>query len=377
MNVPRVVSTKLYMLIATAFAVATFASVATSANAATCPTRPLKTSPIRPSDIQYILPLGNLNPPDHTIPTDHIYLLLPEAVNGQIPIKNVYSPGDITVTSVGVSTYYQDSTKLAQDYSLEYNVCDQLTGSFGHISSLTKILTSKLTKWDRCQTYESNAVGNKIKQCSKQVKVTVRNGIKIGTVGGKVSHGLDLWTYDTRVNLRSRFVNPNRYSNINMFITTCPLNYYASGVQSQLRAKLGDETVPRTKPPLCGTFTADKAGTLRGNWFYGTAKDNPSGWKRELALVYNNRDGTTGAISVGGVFTSPSVHFFTPRTTGQINRAFETVTPSSTIYCYQSANNPDTQFLTQMTGPKTLRIEKQTGTCVAPYAFVSPTTYKR
>ena len=41
----------------------------------TAPTGPLvfRASPIEQSTIRWITPLGNLNPPDHTLPTDHIY----------------------------------------------------------------------------------------------------------------------------------------------------------------------------------------------------------------------------------------------------------------------------------------------------------------
>ncbi len=346
-------------------------------SAATCPAAPFKTAPMRNADFTNILPLGNFNPPDHTIPTDHVYFMLEQDENGNTEAKNVYAPGTITVTSVSSTTYYQDTTVLARDYSFTFGVCDQLTGRFGHLSSLTETLKAKLKNWDSCQTYESNAVGNKVKTCSKQVAIEMKNGIKIGTVGGRVSHALDLWTFDTRVNLRSKFANPNRYPNTDLFKTTCPIKYFTTTVRNRLTAKLGDLGAPRTKAPLCGTLTPDKAGTLRGNWFYGNAQDNPAGWKKELTLGYDNRDGRTGILSIGGIVASARTVRFSPRQSGTFNRAFETITPSTTKYCYQDQENSNVHFLIRLVDSRTLRIEKQQGPCQTPYTFNNPKTYRR
>jgi hypothetical protein len=303
--------------------------------------------------------------------------MLPQDGDGETPVRNVYAPGTLTVTSVSATTYYQDSTVLAKDYSFGFSVCDQLTGRFGHLSSLSEKLKAKLKTWDSCQEYESNAVGNRVKTCSKQVAIQVKNGVKIGTVGGRVAHALDLWTYDTRVNLRSKFVNPDRYIGTSLFTTTCPVKYFTSTVKTKLTAKLGDAGSPRTKAPICGTFTPDKAGTLRGNWFYGQAKDNPDGWAKELTLAYDNRDGRSGVISIGGVFATAGTVSFAPLRTGAFNRAFETVTPGPTKYCYQDANNATRHILIRLVDASTLKIEKRSGPCAEPYAFSHPKTYRR
>jgi len=365
------------ILIASVIGVVAVFVLITPALAATCPRQPLKTSPMHLGDFTNILPLGNLNPPDHTIPTDHIYFLLPNDAEGNITVKNVYAPSTITITSIGRSTYYQDTTTVAEDYSIEFKVCDQLSGRLGHVSSVVSAIKTKLTRWDYCQTYPISSVGNKVKQCTKRLSLTIKNGTKIGTVGGKISHALDLWTYDTRVNIRSKFVNPARYVNTMMFNTTCSISYFSSTVFKQLVPLLGNQNAPRTKYPRCGTFAPDKAGTLQGNWFTANAKDDPAGWKKELSLTYDNRDGTTSAISIGGVITTAGVHYFSPTKTGLFNRAFETVTPSSRIYCYQADYSPTKHFLIRLVDTKTLQIEKQDGTCIEPYTFARPYTYKR
>ncbi|MFI5177952.1 MAG: hypothetical protein ACHQO8_05300, partial [Vicinamibacterales bacterium] len=51
------------------------ATPAALSSSSTVDTGPLvfRSSPIAPGAIKWIVPLGNLNPPDHTTPTDHIY----------------------------------------------------------------------------------------------------------------------------------------------------------------------------------------------------------------------------------------------------------------------------------------------------------------
>ena len=48
-------------------------------------------SPIDPPAIEFIVPLGNLNPPGHTLPTDHIYFYH-RLRNPSAPIYDVKAP---------------------------------------------------------------------------------------------------------------------------------------------------------------------------------------------------------------------------------------------------------------------------------------------
>src|SRR5712672_3030835 len=61
---------------------------------ATCgPATLLTVTPMDLSDIREIAPLGNLNPPGHTFPTDHIYFYA--AAGPSVPIV---APGAIRIT---------------------------------------------------------------------------------------------------------------------------------------------------------------------------------------------------------------------------------------------------------------------------------------
>ena len=62
-----------------------------------------RASPIDQSAIRWITPLGNLNPPDHTLPTDHIYFYFAAPNLGEQPAARrtaFFAPADGTVTTV-------------------------------------------------------------------------------------------------------------------------------------------------------------------------------------------------------------------------------------------------------------------------------------
>lgn len=44
----------------------------------------LTTSPVPLASIQFLIPLGNLNPPAHTAPTDHIYFWMAPASSSRL-----------------------------------------------------------------------------------------------------------------------------------------------------------------------------------------------------------------------------------------------------------------------------------------------------
>src|SRR3954470_7697828 len=52
-------------------------------------------SPLGLSDISVIVPLGNLNPPDHTLPTNHAYFFHSSVANA-----DVTAPASGTVTTI-------------------------------------------------------------------------------------------------------------------------------------------------------------------------------------------------------------------------------------------------------------------------------------
>lgn len=152
--------------------------------------------PIDLSTIQQIVPLGNLNPPDHTLPTDHIYVNN-RAFGGPQPAPQpVFAPGDGTVqfilrngaeSKIGVQTgpfiYYLDHV--------------QLNASIRDGLSLT-------------------------------------GGQQIGTTGTS-ARGIDLGVINNILTLA--FANPARYPAESLH-GDAPLKYFGEPLRSQMYAKV-------------------------------------------------------------------------------------------------------------------------------------------
>src|SRR5262249_28674859 len=114
----------------------------------------LTTSPISASQIGGWVPLGNLNPPAHTFPTDHQYLYLKTfgAPGGATPAALV-APGSVTITRARQTQYSTGTT----DYSLEFSPCRETHGEFGHVTTITSALLAQLGAFDQgCSSYSPN-----------------------------------------------------------------------------------------------------------------------------------------------------------------------------------------------------------------------------
>ena len=78
-----------------------------------------------PLDIEYIMgivPLGNLNPPSHTFPTDHVYFHITRQQGADSPdITTLYSPGNLTITRVSASEHVEAGF---MDYNVFLKPCE-------------------------------------------------------------------------------------------------------------------------------------------------------------------------------------------------------------------------------------------------------------
>ncbi|MDP6510913.1 MAG: hypothetical protein QGH23_06880, partial [Dehalococcoidia bacterium] len=114
-----------------------------------CDSKPVFTvSPTNFGSIDHIVTLGNINPPGHVFPADHIYFYLanPDS-SGVTDIATLYSPGNLTVTRVLADEHV---TAGFTDYSMTLKSCEDITIVFGHISSLSADLfgdTSSYEDW--------------------------------------------------------------------------------------------------------------------------------------------------------------------------------------------------------------------------------------
>lgn len=343
-------------------------------------------SPISLSNITNIVPLGHVNPSGHVFPINHIYLYLNLFANRTAIPTTVISPGNATIYKIERFIYYTDASRnavLSYDYELSFAPCQNVSGFFYHLSSISNKLSSNFTQpFAYCTNVTA---GSEIYQdCGKYVDINISAEEKLGTAGGVPggSQALDWVLEDFRI-------TPLSFANNSRFIDTgqdysryvvCPLDYYGANMRSALYALLGGDpvndanflnVVKRTTPPLCGSSDQDLPGTAQGNWFVNGA---PMGFSfREdpnLALVHDNVNTSIGVFSVG-TSMSPSglasgAYYFTPTNSGLVNKDFSNVTSDGNIYCYQttqqifsSGTTPEKPIIIlQLVTSTHLRIEK-------------------
>jgi hypothetical protein len=346
-----------------------------------CPqgTAILTVPPVVVGDLLGWVPLGALNPPAHTLPTDHQYLYVndPGQPNSRHEVA-VVAPGAITVTG-GKSTEYHETHRT--DYSLRFQPCADVAGEFGHLETIDPQLLQRLGGFNQgCSSYSPNP-GLTVTQCyTKQVAVEVAAGQPLGTVGGSgVVYGLDASFWDRRISV-PYFASPGRYPRAGNgfdYGHVVPMSdYFAEPARSAIGVKVGrwDGNQRRTVEPVGGTHASDVFQTAQGNWFSGGAPTYPEG--PHLALVPDNVDPTTLVFSIGlsqpGI--ASGVYSFSPIAgSGTVNRPFREVRADGQIHCYQAARLG--VALVQLVTATSLQVEVRSGvsTCaaVAPYAFGS------
>lgn len=325
------------------------------------------------SELQNIVPLGNLNPSGHTFPTNHLYFHL-KGFSGveSSPNAQVVAPGNIWITRIGSSEYTMKERQI-KDYKLDFTVCMEVRGYFIHIASLSEKLLQSFAQPDNCKEYDTGGIH--YKNCEKDFyfsPISVAGGESIGTVGGSSDFGLaDLRTQELV------YANPKRWYEDPLH-RVCPLDYFSEGVGMQLKSLLGSSDIKRTVEPICGEVAQDKPGTAQGVWFVkGTSNTYPE--DPHLALVHDNIDPEKGVFSVGASINelSSGTYSFNPGSSGLVNRDFKNITADGKVYCYEAqGGRPYTQYVVvilQLTSSTTLRIEKQNSNICGngPWAFSS------
>jgi len=228
-----------------------------------------RASPIAVSAIEFIAPLGNLNPPDHTLPTDHIYLY--HRLNNQAaPPRTVVAPADGTVQTI-----------------------------INHNSDV-KLLIKGASSF----TYYLDHV---VLDASIRQGLSIAAGQTLGVTSGG-AFGIDLGLINDALTVP--LLGPTRYSAETLH-GDAPLKYFDEPLRAQLYA-----LVRRSSDDKNGTFNYDVAGSLSGNWFAdglpASESSLPSAWPRHLAFVYDNSEPSSiriasgGALGVIGQFGVPS-----------------------------------------------------------------------
>lgn len=318
--------------------------------------------PIADSNYTHMVPLGQLNPPSHTLPTGHVYF----SMKDHMAISDVFCPGALYLTAVSKNINGLGSANEFTEYILEFG--DPSTGmvKFGHIQTVSADILAQVGAFPTsgCQQYTTGS--NTFKNCKKDgLYIAVAAGQKIGTVGGQN----DLYSMDLGISDNSGEIS------IQPYLSTDLLN--------QIRPKIGDGVHVRTIEPVCGQINVDVSGTAKGNWFFPGESHQLE--DKQLALAQDNVDPTIPKISIGTSLTNQSsgVFDFDLQGSGVVNRDFTNVTPDGTTYCYnlkQADTSIGSSIIVKMVNATTLQVERRSCdcSCNTPYIFSgSAVTYNR
>ncbi|HTR78619.1 MAG TPA: hypothetical protein VMH39_10925 [Gemmatimonadaceae bacterium] len=210
--------------------------------------------------------LGNLNPPGHTVPTDHVYFyawdLATNAQTGGSGTRTVYMPATGAVT-------FLLQTPGVGDWKIECRVTDNFFFYLDHV-----LLTTPLT-----------------------IGEVLPAGAAIGTTdpGGT----LDLGAFDLSVT-HAGFLDTARYP-VETQHYLSPWAYFTPDLQAQIYPHVYRAPTAADKD---GKVDFDVAGRLVGVWYLqGMPADSsyePYGWPKTIAFVYDYYDPSLVRIAVGG-----------------------------------------------------------------------------
>jgi hypothetical protein len=338
-----------------------------------CGTDPVFTVlPVALADIDAIVVIGGLGAPGHTLPTAHAGIYI--ANEGAL----VAAPGDMQITNIRRTRYLVSPTRQGhEDYTVEFSSCREISGWFGHITTLDASFSSASLAWRNCETYSTSV--ETIESCHASPRgLRLEAGDPLGTTGFSIAlglMGLDVGVRDSRV--EHFYAAPWRHPGPT-FDAVCPWDQFTPALRTQLFDKLADKGRPGVTPagnPRCGTMEVDVAGTAKGVWAEtGITTPVAGDETRYITLAnYPYRPEDHLALSLGPAALGAMVAVVPRAASGRVNRAFEDVTPDGLIYCYgPDAMLPTSSWLLTMTGPAALTIRQVTHSAGASPCLADP-----
>jgi hypothetical protein len=232
-------------------------------------------SPLSLDAFSNIMPLGNLNPPSHTFPSNHIYFVLNPGV------WEIRAPADGIISGLRSET--------SNDYNIYIAHTSTFETQFRHVE--------KLADWILNQTGQLEPAGE-MDEPQITVNIPVKAGDVIATTeihssGGHTQHCVDMYATNLEVYLTG-FIHPE-HQPLDENHRVSALDYFEKSIQESLYNK-----VKRTAEPRGGKFDFDQPGRLVGDWLTGEKWE----WAGQLAFVYDVDDPTQVRITVGGTLAT-------------------------------------------------------------------------
>lgn len=238
----------------------------------------LSVSPIDTSRVIATTPLGNLNPPDHTLPTDHVYISFVDAFNGNVQNADC-SKRPIYAAGTGVVSF-TITTDPRGDSKIDVMMTKTFHYYYDHVVPLAGIIAG--------------------------ARVTA--GQQIATTTGYCP-SFDIGVYDLDVTNRG-LLTPARYADQALHAVS-PYKYMTPSLRALYlaRSRMFDG-VPNDRE---GRIDWGVAGRLVGDWFHTSlpidvcSTGSSAGWAKEIAFVYDIVDNTSPRVAIGGVIANPFV----------------------------------------------------------------------
>ena len=255
----------------------------------------LTAAPVNLDELDFIVPLGWLNPPGHTFPADHIYFTFKDHTLRH----DIYAPADGYISWVSHAAFTSENVD-GSDYKISIQHTTTFSSYLDHVHFLDSTLIAALGP-ERVGSFD--------------VHIPVRAGQRLGTTaggnGGIVS--IDLGVMNPAVT--QCFVDPTHY-NYGTLHADSPLRYYDEPLRSTLYSMVRCDGNDKD-----GQICLDVDGTLAGNWFSEGA--GPDDWNRELAFAVDplhpgfRRIVMGGELGVAGITatrpTAPEPAMVTPQ----------------------------------------------------------------
>lgn len=360
--------------------------------------------------ITSMTPLGNLNPPGHTSPVDHIYFSTDS--DAKIP---VYAPADAWVTNIISVAMDAGQGFEPYGYVIQLTICDGLVLDFANNTDISQPLKDEIVnqKGDCNDGPKKEGHVGPERQCFYSINYKVSSGDQIGYVqravrsDGNYDFQFEIWAANynepSPSNIDWSYYDDNRYAHI-----MCPFDLYTGSLKQQFYAKLGgidqkstkDEKTgkqmkntstfkQRTIEPICGTVNQNLVGTIQGMWFgegWKNRKDkNMSENIKQFSFLHWNVDPTYAEIGNAGEITggeSGQIQFIANHT-GTIDREPSEVKADGQVYCYnysvaKDGRQPSSgKILTKLVDDRHLKLEYQSGNCGTVEIFTKPYNYER
>jgi hypothetical protein len=223
-------------------------------------------APFDTAQIPVISPLGQLGPPGHVLPTDHIYIHFVNPFGN--PFANDCSKRPVYAVGSGVVNF------MIQPAGTDWKVGVEMTRTFMYY-------------FDHIYPMPGTTVGT-----------VITAGQQIGTTNG-FCPSIDLGVVDLDVVLPG-LLTPERYGSTRY--TGAPLKYFIEPLRSALYRRV--DRAPGD-PNRDGKIDYGVRGRLVGDWFLSTLPKTyesagPNGWSQSLAFVYDNVNPSIIRVSIGG-----------------------------------------------------------------------------